>query len=165
MVLFGATLLWDSAALARDGAASETSPYIRTAISAGLPKFEPREDAGKKPAGSSVLAAPKQTGAQPEVTRMPEFTVREAKLPAPERILTYKARTKVLMDEYMGDSDGFDRGVLNRHTLAELWSKIPVLGKLPFIGTAFNMSAPERALDDAGANNPETGGTIVVPDQ
>ena len=137
---------------------------MRAAISAGLPKYEPKK-APVRSTASPIVAASKREGSSAEVTSMPEFTVRESKLPTTEKVLTYKGRTKILMDEFMGDSDGMDRGVLNRYTLAQLWAKIPILGRLPFIGTAFNMSVGERALDDAGANNPLTGLTTKAPDQ
>jgi len=164
IALFVATAFAVSSVRAGDDDTHLASSYMRAAISAGLPKYEPKRALVSSTA-SPIVAASKREGSSAEVTSMPEYTVRESKLPTTERVLTYKARTRILMDGYMGDSDGLDRGVLNRYTLAQLWAKIPILGKLPFIGTAFNMSVEERALDDAGANNPVTGGSIRAPDQ
>jgi hypothetical protein len=68
--------------------------------------------------------------------------------------MTYAGWTQPLVDKYMGPSDGIDRGILNRFTLAQLWAKIPIIGRLPFVGTPVHVTQAERALDDAGANNP-----------
>ncbi len=164
IALFIATTFAVSIVRAGDNDTHLASLYMRAAISAGLPRYEPKRAPASSTA-SPIMAASKREGSSAEVTSMPEYTVRESKLPTTEKVLTYKGRTKILMDEYMGDSDGIDRGVLNRYTLAQLWAKIPILGKLPFIGTAFNMSVEERALDDAGANNPVTGGSTRAPDE
>jgi hypothetical protein len=151
-------------ATAAEGDERQSSPHILEAISSGLPRFEVK-DAPVNPAAPHAAPA-RQKPAVGEVTSLPAFTVRESKMQREEKFLTYKARTKILMDAYMGDSDGLDRGVLNRFTLAQLWKKIPVLSMLPieFVGTDFHMSAEERALDDAGANNPNTGGAIKAPE-
>jgi hypothetical protein len=140
---------------AEDDAPHATSSYLMSAITEGLPKFDPAKSeviaatAAKQPAPD-----PKQAGAPAGVTVMPAYTITEAKLPRERQIMTYKGWTEPLVDKYLGPADGIDRGVLNRLTLAQLWAKIPILGKLPFVGTAVTMSQSERALDDAGANNP-----------
>jgi|HubBroStandDraft_1064217.scaffolds.fasta_scaffold152933_2 hypothetical protein len=138
---------------AEDDAPHATSSYIMSAISAGLPKFDPAKSEVIA-AAAKAAPAPKQGGAPAGVTIMPAYTITEAKVPTARQAMTYKGWTQPLIDEYMGPSDGIDRGVLNRFTLAQLWAKIPILGRLPFIGTPVSMTISERALDDAGANNP-----------
>jgi hypothetical protein len=141
------------------GAASEanddahpTSAYISAAIAAGLPKFVPKQGGGD--AGIAAAdAARKAAGSDAGITTMPAYTVREAKVPDEERILTYAGRAKVAMDRYLGPSDSLDRGLLNRYTLPELWKRIPILGRLPFVGTPVHMSNEDRGFDAGGAND------------
>jgi hypothetical protein len=121
------------------------SSQIRSEISEGLPKFNPRP--------VDLNPGSNQNAAALNITTLPMFLVRETRIPSDTKILTYKGRTRILMDKYMGPSDGIDRGVLNRVTISQLWGKIPILGRIPF-GMAVEMSVSERALDDAGANNP-----------
>jgi hypothetical protein len=130
-----------------------TSSYIRSVISAGLPRFTP---AIPLPNHATTKSGPaSNTGTIPsDVVAMPAFTITEAKLPTTRQTMTYTGWTQPLVDKYMGPADGIDRGILNRYTLAQLWAKIPIVGRLPFIGTAVQMTVSERALDDAGANDP-----------
>lgn len=150
LALFGAFLSGGAYARSAGDDGHATSSYMLSAISAGLPKFNPAESQDSPAAGSPAAVNAVTAG----VTAMAAFTITEKKLPRAREIVTYKGWTEPLVDKYMGPSDGFDRGVLNRFTLAQLWSKIPILGKLPFVGTAAQMSVSERALDDAGANDP-----------
>lgn len=130
-----------------------TSSYIRSVIAAGLPKFTPPR-AQPSDVTISVPAAPSPAGVPSDVVALPAFTITEAKLPSARQTMTYSGWTQPLVDKYMGPADGIDRGILNKYTLAQLWAKLPIIGKLPFIGPAAQMTLAERALDDAGANNP-----------
>jgi hypothetical protein len=154
LVLFSAVIFATSRAGATEDDPHPTSAYIMSAISSGLPKFDPAKSEVLAAAAQTAASAPKQAGTPAGVTIMPAYTITEAKLPTTRQAMTYKGWTQPLVDKYLGPSDGIDRGVLNRYTLAQLWAKIPILGKLPFIGTAVSMSQSDRALDDAGANNP-----------
>jgi hypothetical protein len=154
LALSGAALLLANSADAADDDVHATSSYMMTAITDGLPKFDPAKSEVAEAATAAAAPAPKAPSAPAGVTLMPAYTIREAKPPQERQIITYKGWTEPLVDKYMGPSDGIDRGVLNRFTLAQLWAKIPILGKLPFIGTPVSMTISERALDDAGANNP-----------
>jgi hypothetical protein len=138
---------------AADNDARETSSYIRSVISAGLPKFQAKQPQASAPSKNAGTAQG-PTATASDVIAMPAFTITEAKLPSSRQTMTYAGWTQPLVDKYMGPSDGIDRGILNRFTLAQLWAKIPIIGRLPFVGTAVQMSVAERALDDAGANNP-----------
>jgi hypothetical protein len=153
LALFGAVMLAAGTAAADEDASHATSSYIMSVISAGLPQFDAAQGNGKAAVAKAELA-PKKNVLPSGVTLMPAFTITEAKLPSQRQMLTYRGWTQPLIDKYMGPSDGLDRGVLNRLTLAQIWKKIPILGALPFIGTPVQMTIPERALDDAGANNP-----------
>lgn len=153
LVLFSAVIFATSRSSATEDDPHPTSAYIMSAISSGLPKFDPAKSEVFV-AAAQAASAPKQAGSPAGVTIMPAYTITEAKLPTSRQAMTYKGWTQPLVDKYLGPSDGIDRGILNRNTLAQLWAKIPMLGKLPFIGTAVNMSQSDRALDDAGANNP-----------
>jgi hypothetical protein len=136
-----------------DGEPHATSSYIRSIITAGLPKFTPTQLPSNL-AATNASTAPRPVGVPSDVVAMPAFTITEAKLPTKRQTMTYAGWTQPLVDKYMGPSDGIDRGILNRYTLAQLWAKIPIIGGLPFVGTAVRMTQAERALDDAGANNP-----------
>jgi hypothetical protein len=151
-VVSGVAVIGVVSAAAADDDDHRTSAYISAAITAGLPRFSPKENGGD---AASATADPerKPAGSQEGVTAMPAFTVRESKIPTEERILSYKGSAKVAMDRYLGPADGFDRGVLNRFTLPQLWKKIPILGWLPFVGTPAEMSNEERGFDAGGANN------------
>ncbi len=125
------------------------SSHISTVILAGLPKFDPKQAAGsisapnmgRKPGGTAETT----TSAAP--VRLPVFVVTGLKSPPPtDQVLTRKGEEEAAMDEYLGDTRGLDRGVLNRFTLPQLWRKIPVLGVLPFVGTELQISNQERAM-------------------
>jgi hypothetical protein len=139
-----------------DSSASDshpTSSYIRSVIAAGLPKFQ-ADRPHEKTEPTRDQATPASDATPKDVIAMPAFTITESKLPTSRQIMTYAGWTQPLVDKYMGPSDGIDRGVINRFTLAQLWAKIPIIGQLPFVGTAVRMTQAERGLDDAGANNP-----------
>jgi hypothetical protein len=155
MALLSAFLLTPGLATAADEEAHATSSYMLSAISAGLPKFDPAKSEAVAAAAKAAAATEHAANTVPAgVMAMPAFTIMEKKLPRDHQLDTFSGWTQPLVDKYMGPSDGLDRGVLNRFTLAQLWAKIPILGRLPFVGTAAQMSVGERALDDAGANNP-----------
>lgn len=125
-----------------------SSSYITAAISSGLPKYRPPQLAAPQANAAIAAGAPAKPGA--DITSMPAFIVRDVKIPTDGKIMTYKARTKVAMDKYLGPSDGLDRGLLNAVTLTQLWKKVPILGSLIDFKT---MSNEDRALDAGGAND------------
>jgi hypothetical protein len=153
MAMCGAAILTAAFVVASDDDLHAASPYILSAISAGLPKYVPAK-AASEPAAGPADGAARPMGTPAGVLALPAFTVTESKLPRTEKITTYKGMTSVLVNKYLGPRDGIDRGILNRLTLVQLWQKIPILGRLPFAGTPVQMSLEERGLDDAGANNP-----------
>jgi hypothetical protein len=128
-----------------------SSSYILAAISSGLPKYQPPQPAA--PAAKPAAPAPGAAKPASDITSMPAFIVRDVKIPTAEKIMTYKARTKVAMDKYLGPSDGLDRGLLNAITLKQLWKKVPLIGGLDFVGTPVHMSNEDRAFDAGGAND------------
>jgi hypothetical protein len=141
------------------GSEDATSRHISRMIFAGLPKFDPSPTATDLAvAGSKSDGKPLQSN--PGVALLPAFIVRDTKVPNEGQILTSKAQANIAMDKYLGPSDGFDRGVLNRYTLKQLWQKIPILpgflsifGGLQFVGTVGSLSNEDRAYDAGGAND------------
>jgi hypothetical protein len=152
-ILFGSAIVAAGEAEGANDDSVSSSPRLSAEIAAGLPKFVPKKPESTGKAGAENPVA-RQEAADPDISTLPAVTVTETKLPTDERILTFKGKAKKVMDLYMGDSDGLDRGVLNRFTLPQLWRKIPFLGKLPFVGTPGSMSNEDRAYDRAGANDP-----------
>lgn len=130
-----------------------TSEYISSAIAEGLPKFVPKQPEGEPAKAAAEAAAKKASGSPSGITTMPAYTVREARTPTEEKLMTFEARAKVAMDKYLGASDNIDRGLLNRFTLPQLWKMIPVLGRLPFVGTPVHMGNEDRGFDAGGAND------------
>jgi len=152
-ILFGSAILAAGENVTGEEDSHASSPDLAAAISSGLPKYVPKkgEPSGPKDKDSHVL--PKAGAADPTISVLPTMTVTETRLPTDERILTYEGKAEKVVAAYMGDSDGLDRGVLNRFTLRQLWQKIPLLGRLPFVGTPGSMTNEERAYDRAGAND------------
>jgi len=125
------------------------SPEISAAILAGLPKFDLKRTAGNGSADGIHQKPGGVDGTAPAfaIVRLPDFVVRGLKeLPADDEVLTRKGEEATAMDEYLGDAHGFDRDVLNRFTLTQLWQKIPMLGVLPFVGVRGQVSTRERAM-------------------
>lgn len=79
------------------------------------------------------------------VVALPRFLVLAQRLPTPQAMAGPAGRTEAVMSKYLGSSAGFDRGVLNRLTIPEIWSKIPVLRLLPFVGPNGTMTNAQRA--------------------
>jgi hypothetical protein len=152
-ILFGSALVAAGDFASADEDSHASSARLSAEIAAGLPKYVPK---GNEPAPAARPAPPqeRQAAADPSVSVLPAVTVTEARLPTPEGILTKEARAQKFVAAYMGDSDGLDRGFLNRFTLQQLWKMIPILGRLPFVGTPGHMTNEQRAFDRAGANDP-----------
>ena len=152
-LLFGSAILAAGDIIAGEDDSRASSAELSAAISAGLPKFAPKEgETTKAPEkGSPVLS--RTVTSDPTISVLPPMTVTESKLPADDQFLTYEGKASKVMAAYMGDSDGLDRGFLNRFTLRQLWKKIPILGRLPFVGTPGSMTNEQRAFDRAGAND------------
>jgi hypothetical protein len=128
------------------------SSYISSLIANSLPKFNPLFKS------TDLLAASSNSTRQavqvsPEMAFPPAFYTWKSKIPDEDQILTFKGKAEIAMDRYLGPSDGLDRGVLNRYSLAQLWKKIPILGALDFVGTPGEMSNEDRAFDAGGAND------------
>jgi hypothetical protein len=105
------------------------SPHMAAALAAAVPKFdsvqptapppEPAKGENKTPSSDD-----------PSIVHLPKFIVNEAKLPKADEVMTEKAVAAAAMDRYLGSKDGFDRGFLNVVTIADLWHKIPLIGKI-----------------------------------
>jgi hypothetical protein len=152
IILLGSAIMAARGTVAAEEETHATSARISEEISAGLPKFLQKKvdaAASEKPANPAA----KQAAPDPTISVLPTVTVRETRLPSADRVLTYEGKAEKVVAAYMGDSDGLDRGVLNRYTLKQLWQKIPFLGALPFVGTPFRMTNAERAYDRSGAND------------
>jgi hypothetical protein len=152
ILLLGSAILAARETVVAEDETHTTSARISEEISAGLPKFVPKKDQAPAPDTPANPAA-KPVAADPTISVLPTVTVRETRLPSADRVLTYEGKAEKVVAAYMGDSDGLDRGVLNRYTLKQLWQKIPFLGGLPFVGTPVRMTNAERAYDRSGAND------------
>lgn len=118
------------------------SPRLASVLTSTLPKYQPPA-AGTASGHSSRLPreAPKNN-----IIRLPDYIVRDSRLPDQDEILTEQGRSAIAVKRYFGPSDGLVRGYLNAFTLAELWQKIPVLGRIPFVPFE-SMSNEQRTLE------------------
>jgi hypothetical protein len=80
------------------------------------------------------------------IVRLPDYIVRDRKLPSPQEVMTRKALEQYAMQKYLGDERGFDRGFLNLFNVASLWKKIPLIGKVPIPGMLGFVTNEDRAL-------------------
>jgi hypothetical protein len=121
---------------------------ISAMIKAGLPVFEARP--GEMKIGTRAIPDKPRGAGDPappfEVVRMSPYVTREKKPLTDEIVLNEKGVAFEAMDRYLGGLDTLDRGFLNAYTLPELWSKIPILGALPFAGPNGTVTNEERAM-------------------
>jgi hypothetical protein len=142
--LLGPTLL--VAEDAPDESASQRtraiSPYLRRVLNDASARVAPpppsASDASAESAARQRVALEDPDLLGKPVVRLPEYHVREPKLPSPQEVMTRKALEQYAMNKYLGDERGFDRGFLNLFNLASLWKKVPVLGKVPLPGFVTN---------------------------
>jgi len=131
----------DGDAAAKAARVHLVSPRLSAYIAAKLPRYDPA-----RAGGAARLPA---DAAHPGVMRLPDYIVREPRLPDETEILTEHGRDLAAMNKYLGPSDGLDRGYLNAITLGDLWRKIPVLKMIPFIPFgSVSQEARARALYD-----------------
>jgi hypothetical protein len=120
------------------------SPHTAAVLAAGLPKFEAAKPAEKK---TGTAQNPRSEDDKPAngIVRLPNYIVRESKLPTPLEVMTRKELENYAMNRYLGPADGFDRGFLNLFTIAQLWQKIPLIGR--FVAAPFgSMTNEQRAM-------------------
>ena len=98
-------------------------------IRASLPKYAPAP-AAEPGAAAAAPAAHDADRPANGIVRLPDYIVREPRLPTAEQVMTRRALEQYAMKKYLGPEDGFDRGFLNLFTFAQLWQKIPLLGQL-----------------------------------
>jgi hypothetical protein len=119
------------------------SPRVAGLLAAATPRFAVTPIAEEKN-GAASSAFPK--GPANEIMRLPNFVVREPRVPTSEAVRTRRGLEVYAMNKYLGDPDGFSRGVLNRFTLADAWKKytkhIPLLNR-----SEWAFSPEKRALD------------------
>ncbi len=147
LLALAALFATQAAAVASDGA-PQSSGEISAMIKAGLPVFESKPE-DLKVDKSALAEKPKALAefAPPSgVVRMSPYVMREKKPLTDDVILNSKGVTFEAMDKYLGSTDGWDRGFLNAYTLPELWSKVPLLGMIPFAGPPGTVTNEERAL-------------------
>jgi hypothetical protein len=102
------------------------SPEIAAEIRAALPVY------GETPQAPAAAPAPSEAE-QEMAAKIPRLRAgtRQSRPPNGEEVLTAQGKTELAMDQYLGRPDGFDRGLLNRYTIPQLWQMIPVLKYLP----------------------------------
>ena len=120
------------------------SPHTAAMLAATRPKFEP-----VKPAKNNDGAAQKPPVEEDRpangIIRLPNYVVRDSKLPTPSEVMTRKELERYAMNRYLGPADGFDRGFLNLFTIAQLWQKIPLIGR--FVPAPFgSVTNEQRAM-------------------
>jgi hypothetical protein len=131
------------------------SPRTAEMLSAAMPKFEPIASSEVTDQRAGLRAKSPDQPAN-GLVRLPQYIVREPKLPAPHEVMTRSAREKFAMQKYLGDENGLER-TLNMFSISGLWAKIPVLGKYPFVVGQFQgrhsglavgpMTNAQRALE------------------
>lgn len=105
------------------------SPRLASVLAATLPKYEAPTPGG---ATAGANRATRTDQPQNDIIRLPDYIVREHRLPTPEDLLTAKGWEADASRRYLGPKGNLDR-TLNAVTLAELWQSIPVLGRIPFV--------------------------------
>ena len=100
------------------------SPRVAALLAASMPKYD-----GPKP-GEAKLATGARDKPANGIVRLPDYIVREPRLPTPEQVMTQKAVEQFAMNQYLDPKDGFDRGLLNAFTIAQWWQKLPLIGHL-----------------------------------
>jgi hypothetical protein len=73
-----------------------------------------------------------------EIVRLPNYVVRERRLPKPIEAMSNAELARIGMEKYIGPENGLDRGFLNLFTVVGLWKKIPLLGRFPLLGFQTN---------------------------
>ena len=96
-------------------------------FAAVAPKFTPTTPVEN---GATVRTATGREQPANGIVRLPDYLVREPKLPTPEEVRSRRELERYAMDKYLGPENGFDRGVLNLFTFPQLWRKIPLLGQI-----------------------------------
>ena len=137
-------------ALAADEKEHLISSYLSVAIAQGLPKFEPAQKA-QNPAQMPALdlgMTPEPGG--PDVVRLPRYVVHGSRPMNQDQLQEIEGKDDLAMNRYLGDFNGLDRGLLNRFTFPELWSKVPVLHYLacPLPGMTNQARAMMRYRED-----------------
>lgn len=119
------------------------STNVAALLAAGTPRF-PVMKPEEKPANAP--SAPIVNRPANEIVRLPNFVVREPRVPTPEDIRTPRGLEVYAMNKYLGRADGFSRGVLNRYTLADGWAR--ATKRIPVLNWFEWATSPEkRALD------------------
>ena len=115
------------------------SPKLAKLFAGTPPKYDPPKPGSTAPASA---AHPPTDQPRNGIVRLPNFIVRgDHRLPDEYQILTPKGRDAAMAQRYLGPQSNLDH-VLNAVTVADLWKKIPILGRFPFISS---MSYNERA--------------------
>ena len=120
------------------------SSHVAELLAAATPKFsvaKPRDQAPHSDGQAEAGAEKPANG----IVRLPQYVVREPRLPTRQEIMTRAELERHAMNRYLGPEDGFDRGVLNVVTLAGLWKKIPLIGLIPFVPFG-SVTNEERAM-------------------
>jgi len=77
-----------------------------------------------------------------DIVRLPNFVVREPRVPSVEDVRTPRGLEVYAMNKYLGAPNSFSRAVLNRFTIADAWKHVPILGRYPWF------SSPEATAVD-----------------
>ncbi len=119
----------------------KVSEHVAELLAAAMPHVDPIKP---KPAeqGFGPLAPGVADKPAYDIVRLPNFVVREPRVPSAEDVRTPHGLEVYAMNKYMGAPNGFSRAVLNRFTIAGAWKHVPILGRYPWF------SSPEATAVD-----------------
>lgn len=119
------------------------SPHLAAVLAEKMPKFEakPEDKNATEQSGSTDAGALDDQPAN-GIVRLPSYIVRETRPPTAQDVRSAVGLESYAMNKYMGDAQGFSRGVLNHFRLERLWSSIPLIGKIPLFD-----KMEKRAID------------------
>jgi hypothetical protein len=123
------------------------SPAVAVMLAAAMPKYAPPKTKAVKRAPTPPTEEAKPRNG---IVHLSPYIVRGEKPPTDQDIMTKSGLEQWAMNTYLGSTHDFDRGVLNHTTLDQMWSKIPVIGKVPFFGSASNESRAMTHYYDEG---------------
>ncbi len=124
------------------------SAHVAGLLAAATPHFEVVKPAERKSGGPPGESASKPAN---EIVRLPNFVVKEPRIPSPEDVRTPRGLEVYAMNKYLGSPTGFSRGVLNHYTIAGAWKRatkhVPILNRFEWFSSP-EKSAVDRYYDD-----------------
>jgi hypothetical protein len=147
----GATFVIGAEETAVTAAAPARPRLVSPRVAQMLADVAAREPvAASTPIATTEPAAPQRVAGEIRdvpangIVRLPDYIVREPRLPPREEVMSRRSLEQVAMQKYFGDETSLYR-VLNMFSPVHVWLKIPVLGKFPFMIGQFSGPGSGRA--------------------